>query len=185
MADLTQNAPYPKSFLMVLSSDHITGATGLSPLPAVQISKAGGAFNAPAGVVTELGFGWYSVAFTSADTNTLGDLAFHASAAGCDATDEKDQVKTFAPGRGAPLSNFEFPMLSNVDHTSPATGLTVSVQVSKDGGAFAPSTNTAAEVGSGNYAISLTASEMSASVVALRMTATGADPQRVTIVTSP
>jgi hypothetical protein len=50
--------------------------------PAVQISKAGGAFAAPAGVLTAVGTGgWYSLALTSADTNTRGALAYAFSAA--------------------------------------------------------------------------------------------------------
>jgi len=63
--------------------------------PAVTISKNGGAFAAPAGVLTAVGAaGWYSLALTSADTNTLGDLAYHFSAAaGTPAADPKpDQV---------------------------------------------------------------------------------------------
>ena len=77
-------------FLMVLASDHVTPATGL--VPVVTISKAGGAFGGAAGAVSEVSSGWYKVAYTTADTGTVGDLAFHAAVATADNTDFVDQV---------------------------------------------------------------------------------------------
>ena len=50
----------PLVFLMIDSSDHVSGKTGLSPT--VTISKNGGAFASPAGGVTEIGSGLYKVA---------------------------------------------------------------------------------------------------------------------------
>jgi hypothetical protein len=73
------------AFLLVLSSDHITGATGLTPT--VTISKNGGAFAAPSGAVTEIGNGWYKLAANATDSNTLGPLVLHASGTGTDPTD--------------------------------------------------------------------------------------------------
>jgi len=75
----------PIVFLMIDSTDHITGKTGLTPT--VTISKNGGAFAAPAGAVTELANGWYRVAGNATDTNTNGMLALHAAATGADPTD--------------------------------------------------------------------------------------------------
>src|SRR5215831_1648588 len=75
----------PIVFLMVDSTDHITGKTGLTPT--VTISKNGGAFAAPAGAVTELSGGWYRVAGNATDTNTNGMLALHATATAADPTD--------------------------------------------------------------------------------------------------
>ncbi len=72
-------------FLLVVSSNHIDGATGLTP--AVEISKNGGAFASPAGAVAEVGHGVYKLTPTSADTNTPGSLFLHASAAGADPSD--------------------------------------------------------------------------------------------------
>lgn len=120
---------YPKQtiklrpFFMVLASDSKTGATGLSPLPAVQIRKPGGAFAAAVGAVTELGFGWYQVALTVVDTDTVGTLAFHVTAATCDATDFEDEVTSggtassvidFSAGAVAICSNA---LLMNGDQT--------------------------------------------------------------------
>ena len=72
-------------FLMIQSSDHITGLTGATPT--VVLSKNGAAFASPAGAVTEVGNGWYKVAGNSTDTNTLGPLALHATAASADPSD--------------------------------------------------------------------------------------------------
>ena len=48
----------------------------------VTISKNGGAFAAAAGAITDLTSGWYSIAFTAVDTNTLGALAWNITGAG-------------------------------------------------------------------------------------------------------
>lgn len=76
---------YPLVFLMVQSSDHITGLTGATV--SVTLCKAGAAFAAAAGAVSEIGNGWYKVAGNATDTNTLGPLALHASATSADPTD--------------------------------------------------------------------------------------------------
>lgn len=76
---------YPLLFLMVDSTDHVTGKTGLTPT--VTISKAGGAFAAPSGAVTEIANGWYKVAGNATDTSTLGPIALHATGTAADPTD--------------------------------------------------------------------------------------------------
>jgi hypothetical protein len=98
---MQQNAAYTRAFLLVSSTDHLAGLTGAAP--AVTISKAGAAFAAAAGAVAELANGWYRVAFTAADTNTLGDLACHATAAGADPSDWADQVVAYNPNDAAAL----------------------------------------------------------------------------------
>lgn len=95
MATIKQSTTYNRVFLMVLTSDHITGATGKTVT--VNISKNGAAFAGAAGTVTELAFGWYNVALTTTDTNTLKDLAFHCTAASCDPTDFCDEVVALDP----------------------------------------------------------------------------------------
>ena len=90
MADIPAETVYPRDFLMVLASDHLTGATGLTPT--VTIKKSGGAFAAAAGTVTEDAYGWYVVNLTVVDTNTEGDLSYHITGTGADATDFVDQV---------------------------------------------------------------------------------------------
>lgn len=95
MASIKQSTTYNRAFLLVLTSDHITGATGKTP--SVNISKNGAAFAGAAGAVTELAFGWYNIALTTADTGTLKDLAFHCTGAACDPTDFVDQVVALDP----------------------------------------------------------------------------------------
>ena len=77
---LRQSTAYTKTFLM----DDGAGGTGLTVT--VNLSKAGAAFGAAAGAVAEIGSGWYSVALTTGDTDTLGDLAFNCTAAGANDT---------------------------------------------------------------------------------------------------
>lgn len=95
MASIKQSTVYNRAFLMVLSSDHVSAATGKTV--AVALSKNGAAFSTAAGAVTEIGNGWYSVALTTADTGTLKDLAFHCTATSCDPTDFCDQVVALDP----------------------------------------------------------------------------------------
>jgi hypothetical protein len=79
-------------FFLVQSSDHITGLTGASPT--VKIGKAGSTGAAPSGAVTEIDStnlpGWYKVAANATDTNTLGSIDIHATAASADPCDVMD-----------------------------------------------------------------------------------------------
>lgn len=80
------------------------------------------------------------------------------------------------------LNNFEFFMSDSTNH-DPATGLTVSVFRSIDGGAFVATTNSATEISGGVYKINLSAADLNGGVVMLNFSAPGADPRYVTIVT--
>ena len=82
-------------FLLVQSSDHITPLTGASPT--VTLSKAGGSFASPSGAVTEVANGWYKVAGNATDTDTLGPLVLHATAASADPVDVYFDVVAFNP----------------------------------------------------------------------------------------
>src|SRR5438105_4100227 len=90
MALLKQSTAYTRMFKMIDSADHISKKTGLTCT--VNISKAGAAFGAAGGTVTEVANGWYKVALTTTDTNTVGDLAYYITATGADDTDFVDQV---------------------------------------------------------------------------------------------
>jgi hypothetical protein len=84
------------------------------------------------------------------------------------------------------LNDFAIQMVSSTDHITPATGLTVAVQRSIDGGAFANATNTpATEVANGDYVINLSAADLNGGVIVVRATATGADPAVYVIITTP
>src|SRR3990167_8279955 len=82
------------------------------------------------------------------------------------------------------LANFEFVMFDSTDHITPKTGLTVAVQASKDGAAFANVTNTpATEVSAGVYKITLSTTDLNVTTVMLKATATDADNRYFFIVT--
>ncbi len=70
-------------------------------------------------------------------------------------------------------------LVSTADDKTAVTGAALTVQLSKNGGAFAAATNAAAEIGSGWYVVTLTATETNTvGPLILRATATGADEWR-------
>jgi hypothetical protein len=81
------------------------------------------------------------------------------------------------------LTNFEFVLFDETDHITPITGMTVTAQRSINGGAFGACANSVSELSNGVYIIDLDASDLNGKVITLRFTATGADPQLVTLVT--
>jgi hypothetical protein len=94
---------YPLVFLLVLSSDGFTGATGKTPT--VTISKDGGAFASPAGTVAEIGHGLYKVGPAAADSDTAGPLALKATASGCvNAAQLFDVADTTPAGESTPAA---------------------------------------------------------------------------------
>lgn len=121
MAQIAQSSSYQRSFLMVQSSDHITGATGATV--AVTISKNGGSFGAPSGggTATEIANGWYYIALSSTDTATLGDLAIHCTATACDPTDFADQVVASASSAAAIATAIWTDLLSTSDFSTAAS----------------------------------------------------------------
>ncbi len=90
MAFYKQSTAYTRMFKMIDSADHFSKKTGLTCT--VNLSKAGAAFGAAGGSVTEVANGWYKVVLNTTDTNTVGDLAFYITATGADDTDFIDQV---------------------------------------------------------------------------------------------
>jgi hypothetical protein len=112
-------------FLMVDSSDHLTGKTGLSPT--VTLSKNGGAFAAPSGSVTELSNGWYKVAGNAADSNTLGPLLLHATASGADPCDDRFDVVAFDPDSGLATATGQTSILNAVNAVTTNTARSMPV----------------------------------------------------------
>ena len=78
--------------------------------------------------------------------------------------------------KGVAFPKFMFLMADDANH-APATGLTVTATISKDGGAFASlnSGDTVTEVGHGVYEVDLDATDTNANCLVLRFTASGAD----------
>lgn len=87
--------------------------------------------------------------------------------------------------KNQPLSKFMFLMTDSSQHL-PATGKTVTVTRSIDGGAFAAGTLSAVtEVSNGMYYCDFAAADLNGSVIVLRATATGCDDTFERIVTQP
>jgi hypothetical protein len=213
MAVLKQSTAYTRMFYLVQSSDHISALTGASPT--VNISKAGGSFAAAGGTVTEVANGWYKVALSTTDTNTLGDLAYHITAASGDPTDFVDQVTANILGdtlpanvtqfggsngtfsSGVPTVNVTsnvkkntaisvFPFVMTDSSThAPKTGVTVSAYISKDGGSLSACAGTVTEIGNGAYYINFTSGEMNCNGAVVRLTGAGCDDQLIPILTQP
>lgn len=190
MYDIVQSTTtYPLYFLLVESADHITPLTGASPT--VTICKNGGSFGSPSGAVSEVANGWYKVAGNATDTATIGPLLLHATAASADPSDSVYNVVSSTVTLAASqifvkkntiLNNFEF-LMTDVNLHTPKTGLTITSQVSIDGGAFAATANSASEISNGIYKINLAAADTNGTVIMLLFTATGADNRYVSIIT--
>jgi len=101
-----------------------------------------------------------------------------------DAIKDKTDLLPSEPAKNVALSNLEFLMVLTSDHITPATGKTVTSQISKDGGAFANTTNSVAEIANGFYKISLTQTEMNANIIGLKFTETDCDQTSLVIMTS-
>lgn len=82
-------------FLMVDSTDHITGKSGLSP--SVELASPGGLFAPAQGVVEEIGHGWYRLRFVASEIANPGILLLHAEAPGADPVDCQIQVVAYDP----------------------------------------------------------------------------------------
>lgn len=199
MAILKQSTTYTRVFLLVSSSDHITGLT-LATVT-VSISKAGGTFATAGGTVTEIANGFYKVALTTTDTNTVGDLAFNCTATGADPSSWVDQVSptiinditTDGSGNVSTTSTikknvarnaFPFVMTDSSTHL-PKTTLTVTATRSIDGAAFSATANSPTEIANGLYVINLANSDLNGNCIDLRLTATGADDLNIPILTQP
>lgn len=103
------------------------------------------------------------------------------------------QVGTFSIALATTVSNkkkntasngFEFLMTDSTTH-QPKTGLTITSQVSIDGGAFAATANSATEISNGVYTINFAAADTNGNHLMFLFTATGADPLYFEEITQP
>jgi len=141
------------------------------------------AANIPADVDTLLTRITATVALASVCTEArLAELAAANIPADVDAIQAKTDNLPSGIQKNVALSNFTFLMTDTSD--DPKTGLTVTVQISKDGGAFANSTNAVAEIANGYYKVDITQAEMNADVIGFKATATGANQTSLVVVTS-
>jgi hypothetical protein len=141
---------HPLLFLLIASTDHLTGKTGATPT--VTLSKDGAAFASPLGAVTELANGWYAVAGNATDTNTAGQLLLHATATGADPTDEVYRVVAYDPDNATSLGLADLDAtissrLATAGYTAPPAAAAIATAVA------APSAATiAASVAAGSVA---------------------------------
>lgn len=128
------------------------------------------------------------VSLASAQTfNMTGNITGNVSGSVGSVTAGVTIDTTNRPGirKNTALSNFEILMTDSTNH-NPATGLTVSVTRSIDGGAFAAGTlGTVTAVSNGIYKFDFGAGDLNGDVITVRATATGADDLFFTIKTSP
>jgi hypothetical protein len=101
-----------------------------------------------------------------------------------DTTQIKADLPT-RPARGVQLDDVMFMMVDATDGKTPETGITVTATISKDGAAFGACTNAVSEVSGGFYKITLTATELTANSVALKMTGTGCAQTNIAFRTQP
>lgn len=132
---IKQSSTTPICFLLVQSSDHITGATGVAPT--VTISKAGAAFSAPVGAVAEIANGWYKLTPTSGDTDTLGEFLLHAEGTGTDPVDDRVRIVAFDPDAVANLGLTDLDAtvssrLATSDYTAPDNADVVAIKTKTD-----------------------------------------------------
>jgi hypothetical protein len=192
---LKQSVAYARKFLMVLTSDHISPATGFGSGVTVKISQGpSGAFGTAAGAVAEIANGWYQVSFTSADLAVLGDLAVNCTHATADPTDFCDQVQTqifpdlqLSSGQVLVSSNLKqnapftaLFLMTQVGTNSPAPGLTVNGQRAFGVGGFSPVAGAIAEVGgAGNgggwYVFNGVSADSNNATAGYKMSAVGAN----------
>lgn len=140
---------YPLTFLMIDSSDHINGKTGLTPT--VKLSKRGAAGVTPAGTVAEIDSsnmpGWYKVTTHPLDVGTLGPLVLHASAGGADPVDSKYRVVAYDPENSGSLGLVGLPSGLPGSAAGLILSSTASNQVNLNLTQAVPTSNTAETVG--------------------------------------
>lgn len=176
------------------ATDHSTRLTGLSAFTVYRSRNGGTATVYTTPTISEISAanmpGIYRLLLDEDMTIDAGDysqeIALYITCATMDPVERRIELyrrDVDAPVRGVALSDIPVYLVSNVDHVTPATGQTVTVQVQKDGGAFAAAAGTVTEVAYGVYQFDASAADMTADVVVFRFTASGADPFLVTIKT--
>lgn len=210
MGILKLGVQYTYKFLMVSSSDHISGKTGLNNAVTVYLSKGAGAAGtlatnsgASGSGTTELDStnlpGWYQIILSASDLSSAGDLIIEASGTGADHTSLKEMVQSQIftdlqldnTGRvliSSPVkqnTSFILPFIMTVAGV-PTPSLTgFAAQRNLAGAGFAPCVNSVVEDAGGWYHIVLASSDTNAAVVEVQITATGADTRNISFYTQP
>lgn len=156
-----------------------------------KVSIDGGAFANLTTLPTETPAAGSSVkiSLSAAEMNGANIVVKCVDAAGAEWCDQLVNIQTMPANpmlTNTALAAWEFGMVLASDHISAATGKTVTVQRSIDGGAYANSTAvTATEVSAGTYKIDLSAADRNGTVIKFRATATACDPTEWVFVMQP
>lgn len=110
---------------------------------------------------------------------TLNALLGIGDSAGNDLPNELRE----APQKNVAFSDIEFLMVASSDHVSPLTSLSPVATRSIDGGAFAATTGSVAEVGNGIYQFDASMADMNGDVITFRFAVATADDTFLTIKT--
>ena len=89
----------------------------------------------------------------------------------------------FGIPKNVALSDIPVYMVQTSDHVTPATGLSITIEVSKEGGGFAGAEGSITEIGNGAYGFDATAADMDADILIFKFTAPATDPVPLTIKT--
>jgi hypothetical protein len=108
---------------LVSATDYVTPVTGATLT--IALSKAGGAFASISPTVTERGNGWYSLALTSAHTDTLGDFVLRITATGADSIDLREEVFALLPGENVTVAGFAAGAITTASFAAGAINATV------------------------------------------------------------
>ena len=81
LGEVAQDSAPTIVFTMVDATDFNTLETGVTVT--ITASKNGSVLATPGGVITEIASGYYKLQTKTADTDTLGPLAFYATGTGC------------------------------------------------------------------------------------------------------
>jgi len=181
---------------LVDATDGITPETG-EAAGQPQFSKNGAAFGNTSATLTSVGNGTYYVELTTGEVDTYGFLLVRYKSGNTAEAQEIRQVVDFDPysavtpasvvdaiaiKKNTALNAFTFPMRdANGDLK---TGETITATRSIDGAAYASCANAAAEIGTtGTYKIDLAATDLNGTVIAFKMTSSGAKATTFTICT--
>lgn len=191
----------PLPFMLISSSDHISGATGKAGTVSVKLSKNGGTGVTPSGAISEVdptnNPGLYVVGANTTDSNTIGPLWLTATCAGCDPCDTfVAQVIgwNFSAGafaitsnvkRNQSLTGFMYPLTDSTLHLPKTGAVGLTSLIAQDGNAPVATANAPTEVGSGLYTINLQAAELNFVNVILILSATGCDVTYQGFITQP
>lgn len=119
---LKQSTQVTVTIVVVSSTDHISGKTGLSAGLTIYATKAGVSPAAITPTVAEIDSvnmpGNYSLVLTTTHTNTLGELHLSITGSGADPADFYWQVSTYLPGEAATLQADQAVNVTKVDGAS-------------------------------------------------------------------